>query len=226
MIWYVLSRFSNSPHWLLRDPWQLKFGWNSFGPVPLSIAEKDQGCIATISPYQWLAKWEMGLLESSLGFQQETASCTVDLYVHESKICHVELTSSCCCWAADGLHGTDTRIITIAGHSITTTIPLHGGTAAFLRPLLASSGNFWQALLDCYIHTRLGETVAAVSVPGQSGREVTLQLKTYHKEAWVEWHWSCPLSMIEATWNKCQLIKCWVAADLLPFMQSYNLTQI
>ena len=134
------------------------------GLVPLSFAEKDQRCVSPVFSYQWLAKWGMGRAR-----HQERASCTAlgDLYAHELK------TSRLVVWnwqAAVVLQMGDTRIITIAGHCITTPF------LYVVERLLLWDVQALLALLDCYVHSRLWETwtVAAVSLPGPSGRQLSL----------------------------------------------------
>ena len=78
----------------------------------------------------------------------------------------------------------------------------------FKQPFLYLMEFLWDvqvlvALFDCFVHARLGETFAAVLLPGQSGRAVTPPFTIWSQQCilgLVAW-----LTHIEAIWNKCQL---------------------
>ena len=59
-----------------------------------------------LGPRMWFACFPLLMrnVPSSSVFHQKRASCTGDLYEHELKTCHVELTSCCCC-----LHSTSNQ---------------------------------------------------------------------------------------------------------------------
>ena len=88
------SRFSTRPQW---DSATIAQEFNP-GLAPLSLAEKDQGCVSFVSLFQWGMHWAR--LSST---QKEHP-----IYLHELKTScvevTVELTSCCCC-----LHSTSNQ---------------------------------------------------------------------------------------------------------------------
>ena len=175
---------------------------------------------------------------SSLVFLQDRASCSGDLFPHESKTCHAELTSCCCCAAHEQLCGgmieplplplewlllwrggwesigdaliENPMFVQVRSHRSTTRFrDFQGGikhwmmiifaAVRFLLPctlpnitttlydvlewLLLWDVQALVALLGCYVHARRGNNVAAVSLPGQSGRAANPQLTTWSPQS-------------------------------------------
>ena len=185
----VQRRHPRNPRFSTRLPWPLAaivldfIQGQSPSVDPLSLTEKDQGFVSAIFSYQRLAKWG----PSSSVFYKEKASCTGGLYSHEFKFCHVELTSCCCCHccAADGRYPNCcyNYLFFTWWNDCLSVLQLPFLYVA--ERLLLWDVQALVALLDCYVHARIGKLIAAGLLPGPSGRAatVTLPLTTWSQQS-------------------------------------------